>query len=541
MGHDHKRKWYVFDGETDPFQHQRELHDFAWGVYDGIEFRHWWNDRDAFVKWLADQDAVFYAHNGGRFDVYFLLAAGFRHVHGNVVLINGRIVSLHFGRAEIRDSWTLCPIPLGAYAKDEIDYRKFEADVREQHKAEILEYLYGDCRYLHELLSAFFAENAGLPLTLPGAAMRQLCKVLDVSAPRAPERYDDAFRGYYYGGRCQAFRKGAFPAVDLEILDINSAYPFAMTSDHWWGRGYVVSRELPPDPRTSLVSLVAVSRGALPYREERASLHFPDDGEPRTYHVTGHEIVAGLETGTLDIREILEVRTPEETLSMGDYVSHYWHAKEAAERDGDTARRHIAKIMLNGAYGKFAQDPRGFMDYHFTEEGEDYYETMHEYYEVAGRVIVGMPSKNRRFYNVCTAASITGAVRATLWKAICASEDVYYCDTDSLICRKGNVRIGDRLGEWKREARVSALAIGGKKLYAADLVPNSGPAAKKMIHSALHGVTTPCKIASKGAKLSREDVWTVARGGIVEWHSPAPTFSPRVGGSFYVSRQIRMT
>lgn len=534
-----RRRWIVFDAETDPFQHERTPKDFAWGAYDGQQFRHWWRDKDGWLDWITQQKAIAYAHNGGRFDFYLMSTAiGDADGRGTARMIHNRIASIPAGAAELRDSWCVCPIPLSAHDKGTIDYTRFEEDVREQHRDEILTYLERDCRSLYTLLEAFHEEHPGFPLTVPGAGLAALRRIQNIKIPAGNERFDGDFRGFYYGGRVQAFQTGIVePPGGLRIFDINSAYPWAMMSDHWWGHGFWSCAELPDDPGAlarSMVSLEAVSHGALPYRVPGSPLTYPDDAQVRRYDVTGHEVLAGLETGTLRIVRVLECREPIETMSFEGFVRHYWAQKEAAERAGDEAARHVAKITLNGVYGKFAQNPRDFCDYQILADdgSEDHLrDSAKEEYEFGGRIIVGFPTQQPRFHNVATAASVTGAVRAYLWRAICASSGVAYVDTDSIMAEDVRVNVGDALGQWKHEADVTRVAIAGRKLYAATLKPGTFKASKFK-----DGV----KVATKGCKLTAHQVEQVARGGTVRWLSEAPTFSPHLGVT-WVKRNIRST
>src|SRR6202020_1341429 len=81
------------------------------------------------------------------------------------------------------------------------------------------------------------------------------------------------------------------------------------------------------------------------------------------------------------------------------------------------------------------------------------------------------PSPGRRYNNVATAASITGAARAVLLEAIQNSVDPIYCDTDSLICKSlSGVQIHKSiLGTWDLEAEFDRVIIAGKKTYACEV------------------------------------------------------------------------
>ena len=129
-----------------------------------------------------------------------------------------------------------------------------------------------------------------------------------------------------------------------------------------------------------------------------------------------------------------------------------------------------------------------------------------------------LPICSNSFFNVATAASITGCVRAHLFRSLRAVREPVYCDTDSIICRDpGTLKIGRELGEWKEEAESKAggLWIAGRKLYALEKKGGGW------------------KLASKGVRLSPREIQTVANGEAVKSTLHAPTFS------LYTTRSAR--
>jgi hypothetical protein len=539
------RKWWVFDCETDKFVHGRVPEPFAWVVYNESEYLQWWGDEstDEFVAWAKQQDAVLFAHNGGKFDFAFLID----HLEGEVVYIDGRIVKVQMGRAELRDSYSLIPVALGEFARGKKlhDFDTHERERRERFRAAILDYCLEDCRTLYRLLVAFFAENKGMPLTLPSAAMKAFSKIEDVKVPEGTEHYDADFRQWYFGGRVQAISPGTHRG-DFAIYDLNSAYPHAMASKrHWWGFAWRSATELPPGERLAacLATIRARSTGAFPVRGKR--LEYPADGEIRVFSVTGHEIIAAMQTGTLEIVEVLQVREPLETIDFAAYVDLYWCKKDEAERAGDKEARHTAKIMMNGLYGKFAQDASRFCDFAFPNGPDDALwkrslEPGGRRVEIAHRWLLGIPARRPHWYNVATAASITGAVRATLWRALCGARRPLYCDTDCVIVERPgeSMELGEGLGQWKREARLQEIHIAGRKMYAAKLHAKDPKAGDTDVEF------PGWKVASKGCRLTPAQIRAVSEGDTVTWRSDAPQMlrATRLpAGRRFVERRIRRT
>jgi hypothetical protein len=87
-----------------------------------------------------------------------------------------------------------------------------------------------------------------------------------------------------------------------------------------------------------------------------------------------------------------------------------------------------------------------------------------------------------------------------------------YTDTDSLIVpvAEGEKLIGEGLGQWEMKAQTGGkkrVVIAGKKLYAFEIGGDKW------------------MTASKGVRLTPQEIMDVARGKTVVWRSDVPTFS----------------
>lgn len=515
----------TLDFETDPFLAGRVPHPFAACIYFGKS--------DFAVLWESDSKTDFitrviralmklppctlYAHNGGRFDFHYLLEAA----RGPVQVRNGRIARMTIGNVVLKDSFPLMPFPLEAFRKTKIDYSLFERRRREKHRAKIIDYLIDDCADLLELVTGF-RDIVGAKDTIGAAAFHQM-RLLGLNIQNMNETHDDMLRQFYFGGRVQAFQRGLLTGPFL-YLDINSAYPFAMMQDHAHGAEYrhhtKMPRKLTPQ---SFVRCIAESKGALPLRDAGNALSFPIiEGE---FYATGWEILAGIETKTLRVKKILDVWEPREFINFAPYVQHFYAARLAAKKRDDKIGALAYKYLLNSGYGKFAQNPRDFREYVFAPYGKMV--KGFDWETDFGDVSLWSKSSyvGRGFYDVATGASITGFVRAMLWRAICKSEGVIYCDTDAIICHKSNAPRGGALGQWKLEGKVKRAAIAGKKLYGVEWAsPQDGEY---------------YKIASKGARLEWADLLQLCKGESIIWTNQAPTFS--ISGASFVKRRIRAT
>lgn len=532
--------WGVLDFETDPFLYGRIPFPFACGIYFGESDSYtalWERDNDKLIEKVLRvlyklPRTVIYAHNGGKFDFFYLVEYANK---GRCVVRNGRIFEMQIGNITLRDSWPLMPFALEEYRKTKIDYRIFEQGIRDQiqNKLRIQNYLFDDCKNLYDLIAGF-KEILGPKDTIGSAAFYQMRK-LGLEIERLDESHDETFRPFFFGGRVEAFKQGIFNE-QYQYLDINSAYSDAMLRDHPHGCDYRVSKSFHPGKACSgqsFLRLLGHSQGALPLRAGDGTLDFPGDylGE---FFATGWEVLAGLETNTLRIDKILECWTPRNTINFSDFVNTFYPRKNKAKQDGDKISYLAYKYLLNSGYGKFAQNPRDFREYCLAPFGDYPDEKPAKYDDWSWETDYGATSlwsspsyDGIGFYDVATGASITGFQRATLWRGICSSSQVLYCDTDAILCGRSKVRIGEGLGQWKCEGVAVESCIAGKKLYAL-----------KSDTPCFNGSKT--KIASKGARLSYAQVKSLCQGATVSWSNPAPTFSAALGAQF-VRRKIKAT
>lgn len=532
----------TFDTETDPFKFGRVVKPFTCGFYDGSEYVDFWGEDciDQFFAYIdsralekPDERLLIYCHNWGNFDAYFCID----HFDPGMApfIMNGRLVRCYLHGREFRDSYSAIPVPLADYQKTVIDYDLFEPDKREANKALIRDYQRDDCIFLYDLISEWVA-LFGTKLTMASVALPTL-KSFHGFQCMTPKT-DDEMRPFYFGGRCQAFQTGLLKG-DWKIYDVNSMYPFVMANE----KHPVSNRpryEKGITKRTHFAKIDAWSAGALPVRKDDGGLDFPNGNG--TFFACIHEIKAGLETGTLRIFKVHFSIYFEIEASFTEFIETYYAKRMEAKASGDKIRTLFYKLVMNSSYGKFAQDPRKYERFVFdpdtipeplrsdTELNGWYIHTMRHaftiYAKSAGREEFG-------FYNVATAASITSAARALLLRGIAKAKRPIYCDTDSLICEGLDMDLDDkRLGAWGLDAIGDTCAIAGKKLYA---VFNAGEEVKK---------------ASKGVRLTADEIRRVAMGETVEYANPVPKFSLKTArgddlnapfSADFISRKISRT
>lgn len=519
-------KVVVADAETDPFLYDRVPAPFAWGFFDGLQFRYFWGKdcTEQFFNFLDlyPEPCRIYFHNGGKFDFFFMLDR----MQNPVKIINGRIVKFQYGKHTFVDSWAIIPEKLeSANQKTKIDYDIFEAEVRNEHREQIVAYLRDDCVFLYELVSAF-VEEFGPRLTIGGAAMHELRKTH--RTVNCGPTHDAKFRQFYYGGRVQCFDSGLLKGP-YKLIDVNSMYPYVMAQmDHPIGEKYEYSTSIDRALSSNMPFFISFDGvcADLPLRKKQNVLY---SDTPGRFSVTGHEFKAALDLGLIQNARNFECWIANDKERYDEFIGHFNAKKIQAEIEGDKIHRSFYKRINNSAYGRFAIDPEKFCDYYIRKLGttlpdkfRDAGEPMADYGEFE---IWETPSLIGEYQDVAIGASITGAARSVLMRAKAQATDTIYCDTDSIVCRDfSGVTHETRLGAWKIEIDGIALAcIAGKKLYA------------------LFDANGECKkYASKGCRLTPEQIKRVCEGEEILYNQIAPNFSLR-GGPMFMHRSIRST
>lgn len=334
----------------------------------------------------------------------------------------------------------------------------------------------------------------------------------------------------------EAIRKGLIDGP-ITFVDINSAYPRAMLDEHAFSEGWVQIDE----GEFSVVdqdfyTVAGVSNGALPFRGDDGSLQFPHDDTSRTYYITGWELRAAQDTGA-NLRIVDQIHFVD-TINFKKYIDHFYALKKAAPKK--SPEYLFAKLFQNSLYGKFGANPETYKTYVTLDER--YIDAAVESGDGDDGGRMGpwalltnqLPENERVYYHVACAASITGWVRAYLWRSLHNVRkrgfEPIYCDTDSIAYvdpklrkkPKSPVVISDELGDWGIDGVYERGGIAGKKVYAfCDGDDN-------------------WKTGCKGARLSAAEIMRVCKGEAVRWMPDAPTYSVGRAPQF-LHRDVRVT
>ncbi|MEM4721435.1 MAG: DNA polymerase [Candidatus Methanomethylicaceae archaeon] len=291
-------------------------------------------------------------------------------------------------------------------------------------------------------------------------------------------------RDAYYGGRVECFRIGYFQGQLFYKLDVNSMYPFVMKAFEYPKKLVAYSENVPLSVLEKCLKThyviadveITTQTPAYPCRV-KDRLCFPV-GRFRTVLHQSELLIALKENA---IKHVFRLAIYEKGLLFGEYVDYFYKIKEEAEQAKNEVQRGFAKILLNSLYGKFGQS--GHHTVWMENPGNQRFGRLVGYSERLGRRVetVYLGNKIRVSWNegesYYSCPSIAGAVtayaRSVLWNYIETAnrENVYYCDTDSLIVNNdGFARLVDfidktKIGFLKVEAISDRLTIYGLKDY----------------------------------------------------------------------------
>jgi len=290
----------------------------------------------------------------------------------------------------------------------------------------------------------------------------------------------------YMGGRTEAFWYGPIPEA-IHVYDINSQYPSVMRNEPM------------PTKLRSIWSNVSHAELADILHEGCAvgevfvaseAPYFPKRWESRLIFPVGRfwtTLCSPELRRALDDNRIIaigRIAVYESAVIFQEFVDYFYQRRMEARERGDGARGLMYKLFMNSLYGKFGQSGRVFEeigqspDIAFTTWLEKDMETG-EVYKV--RQIATLMQRMRNEgessnSSPAIAAHVTSAGRVLLQRYIdsAKAENVYYCDTDSLMVNAaGQTRLepfesANELGLLKHEHSVEHAEIWGAKDYVLD-------------------------------------------------------------------------
>lgn len=308
-----------------------------------------------------------------------------------------------------------------------------------------------------------FRETFGLNvigcISLSQTVYRRFIKDNGKNVPQiTPQMGHVGHRDYLTGGKCHA-RVGIFERPNIYVYDVNSLYPYVMmtkpfiksagewrqSTKHVWHGVYKV--------RVTECARVCV----IPERGESKVLDW-EPKAPYVGHCSGIDIEDHVKYGgALEILDGYSYTHVETSDTMFKFLEDYYVIKRDTT---DTAKRGLAKILMNSLSGKMSQKAIE-EEIHITTEMPDSenHETYGKYY--LNYVTKNKPTTTGSFIN---AVLIYSYSRRVLNSYLSQCEEWFTCDTDSVFCTN-MLPTGSELGEMKLEAVGNKIYVGGKKMY----------------------------------------------------------------------------
>lgn len=364
----------------------------------------------------------------------------------------------------------------------DLGFAKMEIDSFDMPTKELMEYCIRDCEVIAKFITdyvKFLHDNklGEFKSTLASQTLTSWRKRF-MSVQVHIHNIDNVLhleREAYHGGRVECFYIKEFTNGDFYNLDVNSMYPFIMSS-----------KELP----TKLTNIIKhPSKLFIKNRLQRSyiiaecevttdlpvypkminnRLCFPIGSFITTLHHS--ELKFAIEHN--HIKQVISAALYDKAVIWKDYVDFFYTKRLKAKERNDNSESYFCKIALNSLYGKFGQTNVERVVYHINSD------------ELIWRICFTNPEKQIRgqvigwFGDVINevrhgetafsfpglAGAVTAEARMLLWKymEIAGHEETLYCDTDSLIVTKSGY---NKLHSWIDSGKIGSLKLEGNSNF----------------------------------------------------------------------------
>lgn len=426
------------------------------------------NSIESFIEYTQNNTDTYYFHNlkfDGSFILDYLFRAGYvwsgakklKEKEFSTLISDAGLwyqISIRFPdsnggmerKITIYDSLKLIPMPIADMPKTfcldieklELDY---DGDREEGHELTEEEQLYirNDTLILARSL-VFMKDNGMKKLTTASNAMN------DFKIRTGKDKYKKMFpeltsiedfdiRKSYKGGFTYLNPKyrGAKVGKGL-VYDVNSMYPWAMRNcllpygKPYYFSGKYIQNECYPLYVQCLTCEFKLKPGHIPSIQIKNNFRYSE-----TEYLTHSEDETILYLTSVDLKlffDNYDVKVYEWNggyMFMGrtdifvDYIDYWYNEKDENKKIGNSGRVKIAKLMLNGLYGKFGGNPKGRSKIPFYDDEQE-----------KVRFKLGPVEDRTKFY-VPIAAFITSYARDKIIRSAEKCGDSFiYADTDSL-------------------------------------------------------------------------------------------------------------
>lgn len=455
---------YSFDFETVVDQEHTRV--WLWGAVnlENENFKYG-KTIDEFMNWAKGRNRKGYFHNI-KFDVqfifYWLFKHGFKHtsssslenkqfatlISDNGIFYNCKIKFENGFTLTIYDSLKLIPLPVEdipkAFGLDieklDLDYHDVKYEEDHEPTEDEIKYLHHDCLIVAQGLNAMHGQGLK-KLTVASNALSNYKQCFNKNEfqylfPSLSIGTDTDCRRSYKGGWTYLNPKYKDKMLGIgAVYDVNSMYPWAMKycklpyGEPIYYKGEYKQDGIYPLYIQCLRATFHVKQNAFPMIQLKGSMRFSDTeyiestgDEPALLYLTNVDLELFKDCYDIDYIEYLggyKFRGAEGIFA--DYVDYWYEVKDKANHEGNKGLKTIAKLMLNGLYGKFGSNPKKRCKYPYYDEESDLVQ-----YALAAEEV------NNDGY-VPIASFITSYARDKIVRAAISCEDRFvYADTDSI-------------------------------------------------------------------------------------------------------------
>jgi len=290
-------------------------------------------------------------------------------------------------------------------------------------------------------------------------------------------------RSTYRGGRTEAFFIGS-SKERRHLVDVNSQYPYAMHDKFFPAILRYYARVTNPKDLQKMMKkylicarcLIEIDQPAIAVKRNK-KLIFPI-GKFNAF-ITTPELEWVLKHGA--IHKVYDMSMYNKVKLFTDFVDFFYANKVKYKTEGDPVLADMFKKLLLSIYGKFGQNG---LVYEEIEDTTDYNPQswkeidadtgeVSDYRQVLGKIFKLSRQPESGISHPAICSFCTAYARMHLWRLIATAgrENVYYCDTDSLLVNDiGLERLKSfidptKLGMLEHEASYDLTKIHGAKDY----------------------------------------------------------------------------
>lgn len=253
----------------------------------------------------------------------------------------------------------------------------------------------------------------------------------------------------FVGGRCECYTTGKHENVNM--YDINSAYPYAMTFAFPSGYSYVTSKF-----QANKIGFWKVKfSGHHDYFFDARSKMYAYEGEGI---LTSEEVVFAIDNGfRIDILEGVVFSGIE--YYFRDFILRMYELRQNIQ---DQRIKKIIKLCINSLSMKFAQK-----EIVYSVVKLNSLRNVTNCIQISDDLALISQYKRNIYSNIAISALVTARTRLQLYQAM-QEVNAIYCDTDSIHTQDnvaGKLAIGNDLGQWKVVGTGLTVTYKGKKVY----------------------------------------------------------------------------